>query len=263
MFGVVVTCALAALFSMPNTASERERPFSNSTARKSGLSRFGSMACGGAPICGLLALETGLGGGYYQHSEPTVHGLWPAIQPWGLSPCIQPKSLEPRRAELPECYNYPSPNPDHVRWFVEHSWQKHGMCAGVRSEDDFFAQICELSAYPLQLLREARNLSLSMHATVKALRSAGLPVYNTDENNGEVLLSACAVRDHHGPGYLWKLADASQFTKLCRSKPAAPGEQPECVPSMRGPACATNADCTKLVGCSRCTAAGFCTSRMS
>jgi hypothetical protein len=37
------------------------------------------MDCGNAPLCGVLALETGLGSGAYAHDTPAVHGLWPEV----------------------------------------------------------------------------------------------------------------------------------------------------------------------------------------
>jgi hypothetical protein len=37
-----------------------------------------SMTCGAnVQVCGVLTLESGLGGGVYNHSKPGVHGLWP------------------------------------------------------------------------------------------------------------------------------------------------------------------------------------------
>lgn len=262
MAGVLATCVLAAVVTGPSAARNRDAPIStNSTARRSALARFGAMSCGGAHMCGILALSTGLGAVDPSPDRPTVRGLWPETVPWGSSPCIAPKSDEPRMSRIPECFRFDSPNPDRARWVLEHAWHKHGVCAGVASEDDFFAQVCELADLPLRVLREARSRNLSMHATAAALRSAGLPVYNS-ARNGEVLLSACALRDRRGAGYLWKLADVSQFTRVCRSAAHRPGE-PACVPSIRGPACKANADCEALAGCLRCTLAGFCTSRPS
>ncbi|KAG8471161.1 hypothetical protein KFE25_009582 [Diacronema lutheri] len=261
MLTVVVTCVVVGTLALRDTRHPERPASTNSRARQSGLSRYGAMSCGGAPMCGILALETGLGEEYYKHDEPTVHGLWPAVQPWGFSPCVRPASLTPRRPKLPECFAFPSPSPDHVRWAVEHTWLKHGVCAGSASEDDFFAQVCELAAAPLQLMAEARRLRLSMKATAAMLRAAGLPVYNTDTYNGEVLLSACAVRDLDGDGFLWRLANISAFPKACRSKAHAAEARDSCLPSIRGPACAADDDCTSRVGCARCTASGYCTSR--
>jgi hypothetical protein len=214
-------------------------------------------------MCGILALESGQGEGFYAHDEPQAHGLWPELAPFGSSPCIPPRSMSPRKPGLPDCFNYPSPDPDHVHWFVEHEWIKHGMCAGVESEDDFFAQVCELAADPLAVMADARRAGEPFSGVVNALRASGYPLYTVDKENAEVMLSACAVRDRHGSGYLWKLVPVEQFPSACRSKSseATAAIAPECVPKMRGPACESNADCEGLLGCARCTHSGFCTQR--
>ena len=45
------------------------------------------MDCRTAPLCGVVTLETGLGGGKYQHDQPVVHGLWPQVGKYGSSSC--------------------------------------------------------------------------------------------------------------------------------------------------------------------------------
>ena len=50
------------------------------------------MDCGGAPLCGVLTLETGLGPGAYRHDFVSVHGLWPETGRYGSSRCITPSS---------------------------------------------------------------------------------------------------------------------------------------------------------------------------
>ena len=47
------------------------------------------MDCEGAPLCGVLTLETGLGNGPYAHDSPSVHGLWPEVNKYGSSQCIR------------------------------------------------------------------------------------------------------------------------------------------------------------------------------
>lgn len=264
MLTVTAACILAAGLSY---RAQQKGPSGASTgvtgARASALSRYGRMSCGGAHMCGVLSLESGMGEGFYQHNAPVAHGLWPQTEPFGVSPCISPASTRPRMPGLPDCFDYASPDPDHVRWFVEHEWGKHGVCAGVASEDDYFAQICELSAAPLAVMAVARAAGSGFKDVAKALKTAGYPVYWIDVDNGEVALSACAVRDHHGAGYLWKLAPVALFPKVCgrRTKSNASATEPECLPSVRGPACKMHSDCRALRGCLRCTHAGFCTSR--
>ena len=45
------------------------------------------MECGGPALCGVVALESGYGEGYYAAETTTVHGLWPENQPYGTSIC--------------------------------------------------------------------------------------------------------------------------------------------------------------------------------
>ena len=264
MAAVMAACLLAAGLAY---RAQQKGPSGASSgvtgARASALSRYGTMSCGGAHMCGVLSLESGLGVGYYEHATPAVHGLWPQNAPFGASPCIPPASLRPRKPGLPDCFGFPSPDPDHVRWLIEHEWDKHGVCAGVASEDDYFAQICELSAAPLAVMAASRAAGDGFKDGVKALKAAGYPVYWADADSGEVALSACAVRDRHGAGYLWKLAPVGLFPKACgrHAKYNASATEPECLPSVRGPACKVQSDCDALRGCLRCTHSGFCTSR--
>ena len=53
--------------------------------------------------------------------------------------------------------------------FETHEWIKHGRCAGVKDADDFFTQVCALSAAPLALMKEAAGFS----EMVASLRHAG------------------------------------------------------------------------------------------
>ena len=53
--------------------------------------------------------------------------------------------------------------------FETHEWIKHGRCAGVKDADDFFTQVCALSAAPLALMKEAASFS----EMVASLRHAG------------------------------------------------------------------------------------------
>lgn len=264
MLVVTAACALAA--GLAYRAQQKGPSGASSgvtSARARALSRLGTMSCGGAHMCGVLSVESGLGVGYYKHDAPAVHGLWPQTPPFGTSPCIPPASMRPRKAgALPDCFDYASPNPDHERWFVEHEWVKHGVCAGVASEDDYYAQICELSAAPLAVMAAARAAGGDFFKDVeKALKAAGFPVYWADAENGEVALSACAVRDRRGAGYLWRLAPVGAFPKVCgRHAKYNASAEPECVPSVRGPACKVQSDCDALRGCLRCTRAGYCTS---
>ena len=102
----------------------------------------GDMDCGGAKLCGVLALQMGTGEGAYSSPVTRVHGLWPQVPPYGTSECKAPKSAE-MPAHLAPCYRpVGSQNYSHEMWFEGHEWEKHGMCAGMRDAGDYFHQIC-------------------------------------------------------------------------------------------------------------------------
>ncbi|KAG8466362.1 hypothetical protein KFE25_002118 [Diacronema lutheri] len=227
------------------------------------------MHCGRAPACGVLALETGYGPSYYHHDMPSVHGLWPELPPYGNSPCLAPASLAPPKPGLPACYNFPSVNPDHQEVFVTHEWDKHGKCAGVASQADFFAQVCALAAAPLHVMADVRRAGGDLAAIANAVATAGFEVFSVDTHNSQLMLSACGARNSNGT-LSWKLAATNQFDAVCGSGGSgptpAPGPAPSpdgpsrCVPNVHGPPCADDAQCASISGCLRCARSGFCTS---
>jgi hypothetical protein len=173
--------------------------------------RFGSdpMDCGGAPLCGVVALETGLGDGNYNHSAPTVHGLWPETNPYGNSKCIHPgDSSNPTKVY--SCYQGDSPS-DQLSFEI-HEWGKHGSCAGVSDCDDFFGQICSLVAAPLEVMTAARKKGGKLRAIADAVTKAGYTVFATDTANSQVQVATCAGADGK-----WQFADPSQFGTVCAS----------------------------------------------
>jgi hypothetical protein len=118
---------------LPAQEPEPEPPadlFPSCTGRK--------MDCHGAEACGVVVLETGKGQGDYQHSTPSVHGLWPQNGQYGTSACVPPKTLQnfSGTAYLPPCYDNheAQKNPAHQESFVMHEWEKHGACSGALDE---------------------------------------------------------------------------------------------------------------------------------
>jgi len=228
-----------------------------------------SFSCGGS-LCGFLVLETGQGTGFYKHDDPTVHGLWPQVSPYGDSSCIKPRSSEPNPTGwVPSCYqggSY-SKDPDHQASFVLHEWTRHGACAGSVSEDNYFQQICDLAASPIAIMASDIAKGGDVHSSASALQAAGYPVAEINPmGQGQVMLSACGAADSNGT-YSWKLAPVGKFGELCGSAPSppapAPGPSPSpassCVPSKHGPHCTSDADCQGVSGCIRCAHSGFCT----
>ena len=221
--------------------------------RTGGLAALGKyMDCGDSvPLCGTLTLETGLGPGAYRHGNVSVHGLWPEVGEYGTSRCIQPTGSADDPTTAYSCY---ADDPNAID-FETHEWDKHGKCAGVRDVDDFFGQVCALAKSPLATMAPERAAGASLSDTADALTAAGFPVWDTDAENSQVLLSVCAGDDGK-----WMFAEQSQMPSLCKGKTPGPAPSPpSCVPGVHGPACDTDADCAGKPNCVRCAHSGFCT----
>lgn len=171
----------------------------------------GRMDCGdGVPLCGVVTLETGLGPARYQHDAPVVHGLWPEVGQFGSSKCIAPSGSDAPPTTVFPCYAQKGEDPSQLLTFEQHEWGKHGKCAGVRDAADFFGQICELSAAPLRAMASARASSSDLQTIASAVASAGFPVFDTDGQNSQVELSACAGADGK-----WAFAAVKDMGSVC------------------------------------------------
>lgn len=81
------------------------------------------MECGaGVSLCGVLALESGLGKGYYEHELPSVHGLWPSTPPYGNSLCVPPTEPDANPTVVYECYNDTTSQATDIISFQDHEW---------------------------------------------------------------------------------------------------------------------------------------------
>ena len=141
--------------------------------------------------------------------------------------------------------------------FETHEWEKHGRCAGVKNVEDFFSQVCSLAEAPLKVMAAAKK---SGHADLAGyasqLEGAGYSVYDTDEVNMQLQLSACATSDG-----TWTLAAVAEFGSKCPGGDGPPAPTPaRCEPNVRGPPCDSDDDCA-LPGCTRCAHSGFCTAQ--
>jgi len=219
-----------------------------------------SMNCGSdVPLCGVLTLQSGYGTDAYHHSLPGVHGLWPETGAYGTSQCIAPEdATDP--SSVYTCYALPDET--EPLSFEIHEWDKHGVCAGVANEADYFNQICSLSAGPIKVMTDARAAQPGDFDAMKsALVSAGYPVWG-ETSQQEVMLSVCAREDGD-----WRLAKVEEFSSLCASLGPTPSPGPvpsptpqgECIPNTHGPACQADADCEGVSGCVRCAHSGYCT----
>lgn len=218
-------------------------------------SHGGRMDCGaGVALCGVLALEMGSGSGAYRHSEPVVHGLWPQVGHYGSSRCMSPRAAGPPD-ELHSCYDQSGVPRSRSLSFQRHEWERHGVCAGASDADDFFQQVCALSSGPLRVLAGARAAGLDATDASDQLQRSGYCVWSVG-SQAQVELSACAGADGR-----WKLADVSDFARVCGAVASPPQEvsAPVCVPNRHGPKCDSDAQCQGLAGCMRCAHSGFCT----
>lgn len=219
------------------------------------------MDCGlGVPLCGTLALQSGLGKGVYHHKMASVHGLWPETGDYGTSKCTSPlNSTGP--SKIYDCYSIEGGGDDHTLWFENHEWTKHGVCAGVKDVDDFFSQVCALAKSPVEVLEIARKAGEGFDTMAEALKSNGYPVWSVDEMHDQVMLSACAGSDGR-----WVLSTLQDMPSKCGGpspSPGPPGPAPQpgsCSPGRKGPPCSGDSTCSGLDGCIRCAHSGYCTS---
>lgn len=229
-----------------------------------------TMDCGSTSVCGILTLETGKGPGVYGHPTPSVHGLWPETGSYGTSQCIAPSGSTANPTKVYSCYDVPGTDPSGQLSFEQHEWSKHGVCAAVKDADDFFDQICSLSAEPLQVVAAALKAGDDVSGASQKLTSAGYAVFATDPmGDAQIELSACC--DSSG---IWHLAAVSDFASTCGSGPAprpgpspgpGPGPPPppppatECARNTHGPPCSSDSDCDGVPNCVRCAHSGYCT----
>lgn len=228
-----------------------------------GVSAFGlnglnatksKMDCGTAELCGVLCIESGLGGGVYKHNTPVPHGLWPQTPPFGTSQCISPTS-KTGPTKVYSCYKAGASASQQLE-FEQHEWSKHGVCASGSNVDGFFNNICDLSVNPIEIMAKESSLS----AMASAMASAGYEVFQQDTANEQLLLSVCYSATKNA----WIHSSVAQFDADCGGA-APPGPSPgpapsgSCTPGQLGPACKYDSDCTQFTGCVRCARSGFCT----
>jgi len=182
------------------------------------LNEYKKLQCGNfVPLCAFLVIspdEVDLSG-----QQGAVRGLWIQGGPNGNSKCILPtgnSSYIPGTASKYRCYEK-----NFLDGGQSYTWNRHGMCAGMRDADDFFAVGCELAQRPLAAMRNpevATQVYQEAPYEVDWLRSrlAG---------DSRLWLPACS----RGDG-TWQLSPQQDFekncgnaelfrtTKLCKSK---------------------------------------------
>uniref|UniRef100_A0A7S4RNX4 Uncharacterized protein n=1 Tax=Alexandrium monilatum TaxID=311494 RepID=A0A7S4RNX4_9DINO len=219
------------------------------------------MKCGeGVHLCGVLTLQSGLGSGAYHHRQVGVHGLWPETGDNGNSECVRPRNSSADPTKVYPCYNQASRSTAQLLSFERHEWEKHGACAGVADEHDYFTQVCSLTQAPAKTMEDARLAGRDLQGMADALSKAGYPIWYVDSETEQVLLAACAGSDHR-----WVISEAADFPSKCAGGRPSPGPSPSpgpagtCVHGQRGPRCHSDSDCSGLKGCVRCSHHGHCT----
>lgn len=163
------------------------------------------MNCGlGVQTCGVLTIESGMGKGVYGGLVHRVHGLWPEVDPYGNSECIEPQDTA-GPVQIFQCYSNDTSN--NSLEFENHEWFKHGVCAGVKNSTDYFTQICNLSREPLCLIK---NIS-DFNQIQKILTLSGFEIFQVDTENMQILLSAC----RNPLTGKWVLSPVSDYPKVC------------------------------------------------
>ena len=157
------------------------------------------MDCDGAYMCGVLTLEGGEGTGKYHHPNPSVHGLWPQVPPYGNSKCVAPSITSLPPFIRAKCYD--------DLGFQTHEWKKHGVCAGVRDCYDFAHQVCELSAAPVAIMKKVGE---DFSDQVDAVRDADYPVFAVDQHEKQIEIAVCAGVDGR-----WKIVPPEKFGDEC------------------------------------------------
>lgn len=216
------------------------------------------MDCGSnVSLCGVLTLESGFGPGAYEHDVPCVHGLWPETGGYGTSDCVEPDSASDP-TKVYSCYEDSADDNSDVISFEVHEWEKHGKCAGIHDEDDYFTQLCQMALSPIKIMTAMRNQGGDIEDMESAVVAAGYEVYEVDTENAQLLLSACAT-----PEGTWMLAPVGSFSELCGGltndgrEITDPGSS--CGPNFNGPPCTRDDDCVHLRSCIRCAPSGYCT----
>jgi len=210
-------------------------------------------------LCGVLALESGLGPGAYEHSQPSVHGLWPEDGSYGSSDCVGPSDgADPTRVYT--CYAASADDDGETLSFEVHEWEKHGRCAGAADADDYFAAVCALATAPVGIMTRTRADGGDLDAMKLAVEAAGFQIFDVDDDDSQLLLSACA-----SPDLTWHLAPVASFPQTCGGWPPRPKPTPtpaatRCEPNQHGPPCRDDDACLAFADCLRCAHSGYCTS---
>ena len=125
---------------------------------------------------------------------------------------------------------------------------------------------------PTAVIKAVKDKGGSLTDMQSALIAANYSIFDTDQTNDQLALSACLKQ---GPvGNDWVIAAVSDFENACGSDVPPPPPSPSpptptpgpptppgtvCVKNTHGPLCSADADCIGVQGCVRCAKSGYCT----
>ncbi len=159
------------------------------------------MNCGNISLCGVLTIELGIGKSVYNHTDVSVHGLWPQTGNYGSSGCVYPGGNPDDPIPIVSCYTDTN--------FQKHEFLKHGICAS-NSADNYFTQVCQLSSEVIPTIRDLKNEKKGIKEIANDMELLGYEVFSIDNTNGQLLFSVCADKENR-----WIFSKVKDFEEKC------------------------------------------------
>jgi ribonuclease T2 len=214
----------------------------------------------------------------------TLHGLWPSRSgpnDSGSYPCqctdvpFDPTGVAPFLADMQKYWPSLKGANDE---FWAHEWTKHGTCAAFADETAFFKETLALrskysfftaltvagmspgntySATQLQTAIKNHNGADPLLGCVRGTNNLAEVSFCISKATNTATECTASVEKQGGETTSCNLSEPIAWIKAGEGPTPAPGTQ--CIPNTHGPACTTNANCTKFKGCIRCAHSGFCT----
>lgn len=233
--------------------------------------------------------------GYFGKStnDFTMHGMWPSRQGPDESSypcdCTSEPFDDTKLAPIAQPMNtfWPSLDGTNVAFWT-HEWSKHGTCAQLPSQLDFFnttlawrqrtdvfgtlksGGIVVGGAYTAAQFDAAFKQALGVTALLGCGGGQNLESVAFCIDHNATKLIECDDSVKSGSGGVVS-CDRSQKITYARSaapsphppgppSPPNPGPTPDqCVPNEHGPKCSSDSDCTPYPHCIRCARSGYCT----
>ena len=178
------------------------------------------MDCGNYPLCGVLAIESGLGPGKYKSKHAIAHGLWPETGVYGNSQCLggdgQERDPDENTCDPPyqgcskewEGCSLPFA-PTGEPGFAMHEWCKHGKCAGFDDSIEYTQVLADMSNPVNRFVGSVRHLGWD---GIKREVCKRFPerVWQFDDEHKQILFKTCSMGDR-----TWKVCPSFQKPGAC------------------------------------------------